>query len=199
MAFATAAVGTSLAGEQEEVFQRLWGNYLPEYCLYTQARPDREPGLYGTPKSKEYAKLYGSAFHHMHHYCWGLDETYRALSEEEEQLRKGLYQSAINDFDYILLRSPDDFVLKPEIYVNKGAALEALGRCVDAVEAYTEALLLRSDYVPAYIGLSNCFEALGDPQRALTVVESGLQQVPGSELLLERRLALTGRVSVRSN
>ena len=182
---------------QEQLFRRLWADHLPEYCLYTQLMPDGDYGLYGSPVSKEYGKMFGPAFHHMHHYCFGLENTYQASLEDEQPARLRLYSQAVREFDYVLDRSTDDFVLKPEIYVNKGAALEVLGLYADAVEAYTNALTLKRDYVPAYIGLSNCFEVLGDPARALAMVDSGLQQVPGSEALLAKRSELTGAASVR--
>ena len=193
-AVAAAAAGAAFATTgQEELFERTWAGHLPQYCLYTQLLPDAQAGLYHTPTGKKYLKQYGPAFFHTHHYCWGLDKTYRASMEEDDFERRALYRSSVEEFDYVLMRSTQDFVLRVEILVNKGIAQEALGKYVEAVESYTEALRLRRDYPPAYVGLSSCFEALGDRQRALTIIESGLALAPDSEALLERRLALTSR------
>ncbi len=197
VALASAAAGPGFAGE-EELFQRLWADHLPAYCLYTQLLPDGDYGLYKSSTAKEYEKKYGyEAFRTLHHYCFGLEKTYQAATEEDERQRRFLYQSAVNEFDYVLVRTTDAFILKPEIYVSKGAALEVLGKYADAVQVYTEAIRLVKDYVPAYIGLSNCFETLGDPARALAIVESGLRHAPTSEILLGRRSALTDRAGVR--
>ena len=201
-ALTCAAASSALAGSttQEQIFKRLWADHLPDYCLYTQLLPDGEYGLFGTPTSKEFGKTFGEAtFRHLHHYCFGLEKTYLASQEQEEHLRIGLYRSAVNEFDYVLDRSPDDFVLKPEIYVNKGSALEILGLYADAVTAYTRALEIAPTHVPAYIGLSNCFESLGDKARARAIVEAGLRQSPNAESLVAKREALGEPTAVGSN
>jgi len=179
---------------QEDLFQRLWADHLPRFCLYTQLIPDGDYGLYTTPTAREYEKIYGPAFRHMHHYCFGLEKSYKASLEEDEQQRTSLYRESVGEYDYVLQRTTDDFVLKPDIYFHKGNSLEVLGAYADAVSAYTAALALKSDYVAAYVGLSNCFEVLGDPGRALSIVETGLRYSPDSEDLLRRRSTLVSQV-----
>ena len=73
----------------------------------------------------------GEPFHAMHHYCWGLMKLNRALYlARSEQARTFYFRDAILEFDYVLERSPENFILRPEILTKKGQCLIRLGpRC----------------------------------------------------------------------
>ena len=65
----------------------------------------------------------------MHHYCWGLMKLNRALYlARTEQARSFYFRDAILEFDYVLERSPENFILRPEILTKKGQSLIRLGR-----------------------------------------------------------------------
>ena len=70
---------------------------LPSYCIYTQSFRDRVSG--GNNKAAIdgwYARL-GPGFHTMHHYCWGLMKTNRALLLSRDQQSRQFYlNDAIN-------------------------------------------------------------------------------------------------------
>ena len=176
---------------KQTMWEAQWADHLPPYCLYTQLLPDHTYGKWQDPISTGvYAKRFGPTWLHLHHYCFGLQNTFEASTTDDEMLRRSLFSSAITEFNYVIDRAPDDFVLKPEILVNRGAAEEVLGLASAAVVSYTEALRLDPAHVPAYIGLSTCFETLGDTAEALTVVDAGLRRVPDSDELRDRRKEL---------
>lgn len=183
---------------RKRLFDRRYAAHLPEYCLYTQGLPDGSAGMYDHPLSTgKYRTMFGDTWHHLHHYCFGLDDLFNAANHEDPFLRQGSYRKSVGEFDYVLHHAPDDFILGAEIYVNKAFALQAMKQYGDAVEAYTAAIERKSDYVPAYIGLSSCFETLGDVGQALAIIESGLQQAPDSSALRERHSQLLTRAAGR--
>lgn len=204
--FAAVVVGVACLGataqqdaqnSARQLFQERWADHLPEYCLYTHLLPDNNYSpFWKTPVADDYEKVFGGAWPHLHHYCFGLDDVFEASSIEDDAQRKSMYAVAITEFDYVLQRSSDRFVLKPEIYVEKAAAQEMVGEMIGAVDSYTRAIDLNSDYEPAYIGLSHYFEDMGDPHQARTIVEAALKQLPASDTLRERRDELISRYGV---
>ena len=63
----------------------------------------------------------GEPFHAMHHYCWGLMKLNRALYlARSAQVSVFYFRDAILEFDYVLERSPENFILRPEILTKKG-------------------------------------------------------------------------------
>jgi tetratricopeptide (TPR) repeat protein len=182
----------------ERLFEERYADHIPAWCLYTQALPDGTLSpFYGHGRSEDYRKHFGPTWSAMHHYCFGLEAAYLASSEDNRDRRRHHYRQAVLEFDYVLARSPDDFVLKPDLYTEKGAALEAIEDHVGAVESYTEAVRLDHEHEPAYLGLSSCFEELDDPQTALEIVQVGLQRIAGSDALRVREEKLQARVSAR--
>src|SRR5256885_9933612 len=89
---------------------------LPRYCIHTQSFRDKVPG--GGEKvaiDGWYAQM-GPIFHAMHHYCWGLMKTNRALYLARDPRTREFYlRDSITEFDYVLERAAEDFVLLPEI------------------------------------------------------------------------------------
>ena len=185
---ATTRLHAQSPSERAERLWVRWADHLPAWCLYTQAFPGGTYSpLWQSPRSDEYMRFFGPTFGTMHHYCWGLAHTHAASLTDDTTEQEFNFAAAIQEFNFVLNRAPDDFRLKPELYVHKGAAQEALEDYFGAVTSYTDAIRLNGEYEPAYIGLSNCFEELGEPQEALAIIDAGLQRVPGSEVLLVRR------------
>jgi hypothetical protein len=172
---------------------------LPGYCTYTQTFRERLPG--GNDKAMIdgwYAKL-GPSFNAMHHYCWGLMKTNRAvLLARDPAVRRFYLNDAITEYDYVITRVPDDFVLLPEMLTKKAENLVRLGKGSVAVYEFERAIELKRDYWPPYAYLSDYYKEAGDKKRAREVLETGLQQVPGSQSL-RSRLAELDSVSKPKN
>ena len=198
----TCALGALAVAEcawAESQIDRMWARYadhVPEYCRYTQSLPDKAtPGEHGHPLSTgKYRTLFGESWEAMHHYCYGLEEMFEAAQPGvEEIVQRGLYETAIRNFDYVLLRMADTIYLKPEIHVQKGLALLLLDRQADAVAAFTDAISLKNDYVPAYTALGAYFDGLGDLGQAASILRQGLEHAPEDQDLRAQLLDLQSR------
>jgi tetratricopeptide (TPR) repeat protein len=162
---------------------------LPEYCKYTQLFRTHVPGGDNPAEIARWDARMGSAFQSMHHYCWGLMKTNRAmLLAKTRQDREFYLGSSIGEFDYVLERAQPGFVLLPEIYTRKGENLIRLGRSGPAIEALEKAIALKADYWPPYAHLSDFYKSKGDAARAREILENGLALVPDAKAL-RRRLA----------
>src|SRR5688572_31366266 len=70
---------------------------LPRFCFATSSfRPLARPG-----EEAKYTQLLGKSVMHLHHYCWGLQHTNRALlfDKTAKDRRKSLERS-IKEFNY---------------------------------------------------------------------------------------------------
>jgi tetratricopeptide (TPR) repeat protein len=161
---------------------------LPRYCIYTYYF--REAGVPGSNDEGElnrWTGIMGPVFKHMHHYCWGLMKTNRALLIATDQQSKRFYLSnAIGEFDYVLIRSPADFVLLPEIHTKKGENLIRLGKNRDGVAELERAIAIKPDYWPPYAALSDYYKAKGDSAKARELLEQGLVVSPDAKGLKMR-------------
>lgn len=73
----------------------------------------------------------------------------------------------------------------PAVHTALGNVLSALGRHIEAVDAYTEAIESRPDYAGAFMGLAVVCFAVGDPEQGRDLLEdaSGLTDGPTRETL----------------
>lgn len=166
---------------------------LPTFCRYTQGFRDSVPGGLNDEMIRRYRALLGDAFHHLHHYCWGLMETNRATILSRNTAGSQAYlNSAIGNFDYVIKRAPRDFLLLPEIINKKGENLVRLGRGPVGLLAFEEAATLKPDYWPPYANMSDYYKQAGDVQKAREVLEQGLSLAPDTPAL-QRRLAELSR------
>lgn len=161
---------------------------LPRYCAHTQSFRDVVPGGNNPDEIKRWGSIMGErAFNTMHHYCWGLMKTNRAiLLARGQQLRRFYFQDAIHEFDYVVRFTPPDFVLLPELFTKKGENLIHLGQGPQASLELLRAIELKPDYWPPYVALSDYFKGLGDLKKAREVLEKGLSASPDSKTLKER-------------
>jgi len=101
---------------------------LPRYCLYTQIFRETL-GTNNPNEFKRWTLVMGSSFNNMHHYCWGLMNTNRALFlVHTERWRKYYFDMSIGEFNYVINRAPPDFKLLPEILTKKCENLIRLDR-----------------------------------------------------------------------
>ena len=163
---------------------------LPPYCKYTQLYRDNVPGGGDAQQIKRWASALGAEnFHHLHHYCFGLENTNRALySSRTKQERDFELSQSVREFDYVLARVPPDFVLLPEILTKRGENLLRLGNGPEGALDLNRAIELKPDHWPPYAALSDYYKALGDLRSAREWAEKGLAAAPGTKAL-QRRLA----------
>lgn len=162
---------------------------LPRYCIYTQSFRDKVPG--GGQKATVdgwYAEM-GPTFHAMHHYCWGLMKTNRALYLAREPRTREFYlRDSITEFNYVLEHASEDFVLLPEILTKKGENLIRLGKGAIGIYELERAISLKPEYWPPYAQMSDYYKEAGDRKKARDMLEAGLAKVPDAKAL-RRRLA----------
>lgn len=167
---------------------------LPKYCKFTQLFRDE---LHADPEEvKRWYEIMGPAFHAMHHYCWGLMKTNRALLlATTQQVRTFNLSSAIDEFNYVIRSSPPDFVMLPEIYTKKGENLMRLGKTSLGIADFERAIRLKADYWPPYAALSDHYKKRGDIAKASEWLDKALAFAPNAKGLQARRaeLAKSGR------
>lgn len=165
---------------------------LPRYCIHTQSFRGAVPGGGNQAEIKRWNQVMGPTFEAMHHYCWGLMKNNRAnILARNQQDRLFYLGDAIGEFDYVIQRAPQDFVMLPEILTKKGENLLRLGKAAQAVPELMRAIELKPDYWPPYEALSEHYRAAGDVTNARTMLEQGLSFSPESKTL-KRRLAELG-------
>src|SRR5687767_2163609 len=122
---------------------------LPQYCIYTQLFRDNIPGGQDPEEIKRWTAIMGRAFVHLHHYCWGLMKTNRALLlVRTQRFREYYLRESLEEFDYVINRAPPDFRLLPEIMTKKGENLMRLGRTRAGLDEFERAIALKPDYWP---------------------------------------------------
>lgn len=160
---------------------------LPKYCIYTQIFRDRVPGGNNRAIVDQWYNQLGDSFHTMHHYCWGLMKTNRALYLARDQLMRRFYLTdSLDEFDYVIRRVPEDFILLPEILTRKGENLILLGKGQVGILELEHAIELKPDYWPPYGYISDYYKSLGDVKSARETLERGLQLSPDAKGLLRR-------------
>ena len=161
---------------------------LPRYCAYTQSFRDRVPGGKNPDEIKRWGSIMGEeTFHAMHHYCYGLLKTNRAvLLARNQQLRRFYLQDSIGEFDYVIRHAPPDFVLLPEILTKKGENLIRLGQGPTGILELLRAIELKPDYWPPYAAMSDYYKGTGDLTKAREVLEKGLSASPDAKALKDR-------------
>ena len=161
---------------------------LPPFCNYTQHFREHFSGGGDKAVIDGWTARLGPAFHHLHHYCYGLMKTNRAnLLVQDQTMRRFYLTDAITEYDYVIERSSNDFILLPEILSKKGENLIALGKGPVAVFQLNRAIQLKDDYWPPYAQLSDYYRDTGDQRKAREVLEAGLAKVPDAKAL-QRRL-----------
>jgi len=162
---------------------------LPEYCKYTMFFRDHVPGASDRATVERWSAVMGPMFNHMHHYCWALMSTNRALLiARTKQERNYALNSSIPDFDYVIERAPADFSLLPEFLTKKGENLLRLERVGEGMAEIDRALSIKSNYWEAYVALSDYYRDKGDIAKAREWAEKGLAVSPGT-MPLQRRVA----------
>ena len=140
----------------------------------------------------------GPTYEHLHHYCWGLMKTNRALLfTRTQQFRTFYLNDAIKEFDYVIERAPRTFILLPEIFTKKGENLIRLGRGPLGLQELQRAIEFKPDYWPPYAGISDYFKETGNLAQAREWLEKGLSVTPDVKALQSRMATLEGARTMR--
>jgi tetratricopeptide (TPR) repeat protein len=169
---------------------------LPRYCIYTQLFRDSVPGGSNQDEIARHTALIGPMFHHMHHYCWGLMKTNRAvLLARSQQVRMAYLADAVGEYDYVIRHADHDFILLPEILTKKAENLIRLGKGSVALFDLERAAEIKPDYWPPYAQMSDYYKDTGDITKARETLEKGLSFSPDAPALKRRLSELDQRKS----
>ncbi len=164
---------------------------LPEYCKYTMFFNARVPGGDNKVEMEHWKNVMGPTFIHMHHYCYGLMATNRAIYlSPTREARNHNFGVSIGEFDYVIQRAPDGFGLLPEMYTRKGENLISLDRGAEGVGALQRAVDIKPDYWPAYAAMSDYYKGVGAYAKARDWLQKGLAESPDTKPLTRRLAAL---------
>jgi tetratricopeptide (TPR) repeat protein len=121
---------------------------------------------------------------HGHHYCYALVFLSRARTKQIPNL--GL---AISNFDYVDKAWSQSFILRPQMHLYLGEALQMQGDNVGAAQNFMKAIRLKPKHPAGYLALSKQYEKMGAKDQAITTLEDGLKRVPESKSKpLQRKL-----------
>jgi tetratricopeptide (TPR) repeat protein len=166
---------------------------LPNFCKHTQEFRERVPGGGDRQQIDNWQAVLGPMYHHLHHYCWGMMKATRGMVMARTQIARYHYlNDAVREYDYVIERSPQDFVLLPEVLSRKGQALVRLGKGPAAIVSFERAIDLKPDYWPPYAYASDYYKELGEVQLAKEVLERGLTSAPDTGALQRRLTELSG-------
>jgi hypothetical protein len=147
----------------------------------------------GGPKTEYWVSRMGRGLLAVHHYCWGLINTRRAMMPGVEPvIRAGLLKSVVGDYMFVIHNSPPDFVLLPEIWTRIGETQLLRSQPGAAYDAFARAREIKPDYWPAYSRWAAVLMRSGQKAEAKELVESGLQHAPDSKELREQFRKLGG-------
>jgi len=165
---------------------------LPKFCPHTLLFKEKVPGGSNPLEVERWEAVLGPTFRHMHHYCWGLMKTNRGvLLSRDRQVRLAYLTDSIREFDYVIQRAPETFVLLPEILTKKGENLIRLGKAPVGIMELERAAELKPDYWPPYAQISDYYKSVGDRQKAKEALNRGLSFSPDAQAL-RRRLTELG-------
>jgi hypothetical protein len=166
---------------------------LPPYCPYTHYFRLKVPGGSNVSETERWRTRLGSGnFEHIHHYCFALMKTNRAvLLARSSESRTFYLNDSLLEFDYVIERVSPDFLLLPEIMTKKGENLLLLGRVPVGVYHLEKATQLKPDYWPPYAKLADHYKETGEIEQARKALESGLAANPGATALSRRLETLT--------
>lgn len=132
---------------------------------------------------------------HMHHYCDGLrflDRAYASMGKKQDM---GHYlNESINNFDYVLKATQEDYVMRGEVHVGKARALKLAGKKSEAAAEYIKALRYDPNSSAIHLTLADFYQEAGNKPKALEMVTEGLRRNPDSKGLKRRYTELGGKL-----
>jgi tetratricopeptide (TPR) repeat protein len=167
---------------------------LPRIC-HAQKYIDSalESPIVPEAERKMWAERLGAPFESFHHFCWALIYMRRA-NDSDVTFRRGNFEAAVANFEYVQRYSNASFPLLPEVYLRKGMAYRYLGNEGAAASQFLSAIRLKDDYTPAYAALVDLYLDLKDTDAARAILEQrGLKHAPNSAILSKKKLEMESR------
>lgn len=162
---------------------------LPAFC---KAKLGADPN-----NAKLYADSIGPDWLHIHHYCFGLGFANKYFKDFGNRMAQADdVKQAVSNYDYVLEHAAPGFWMRAEIGTQKARILQASKYNAQAIDALNVALKANADYAPAYALLSDTYRDMNQKQKALEVVEQGLQRAPLDSPLQRRYKTLSGKAFV---
>lgn len=163
---------------------------IPRMQPYCKAR--LVPGA--MPEGWEYwiARI-GENFKDLHHYCAALNYMNRYWSARNAKDRGYLLSIAMNNLNYMVKAEKPDFVLRAELYSNRGEVFRLQGNSVQAVGDFRHAIELDPKLTRPYLQLINYYEGIKKRGEALEMATLGLRHIPDSKALQRHYLELGGK------
>ncbi len=172
---------------------------LPPYCKHTQGgfvgheNPQR-PSV-GAMRWVSAFGGQGMTAHlwRMHHYCYALIHMMRGKRAGLTKMEyKEAWTGAIEEMDFTLQFLPPDFVLMPEMMLNRGRSLMRLKKADAAMENFAKSIEAKSDYWPPYLEMADYQVSVGAKAKAIETLQEGLRKAPDAKALRSRLRELGG-------
>lgn len=165
---------------------------LPRYCNHALLFRDVVPGGNNPEQIAAWQEVLGPTMRHIHHYCWGMMKTHRAIFLAVGQREREIYlRGAVPEFDYVIDRAAETFVLLPEVLLKRADTLIRLGEGPRAVLDLERSISIKPDYWPAYARMADYYKETGHSNKAREWLQKGLEKAPDAAGL-KRRLAELG-------
>lgn len=158
---------------------------LPPYCVAKVGRQKTDKAA-----QSYWSKHFGAPnWLHLHHYCFGLKAmqlAYRNFSDKNT--RAYFSKVAQGNINYVLKNAEPNFFMRPELFLQRGRA-KVLGRDFDgAQEDYQTALSLDRKYIDAWAAMSDLLVQMGEPDKAIKILEEAVRETDGENKKLTLRL-----------
>ena len=159
---------------------------LPPYCAVRLTE--------GSPGYEQWVERLGRDFDHTHHYCYGLNFLNRYNHAKSPQDKRHYLNEAEGNFGYMVSHARSDYVLMPDVYINRAKVYRLRNEIGKAVADLSTAIQLRPNSSRAYAALADTYADMKQPQKALEVITEGLRHDPNSKSLQRRYGELGGKM-----
>lgn len=164
---------------------------LPEWCKYTQSAPGvkKESNRY-----REYMRVYGEDFMHMHHYCLGVVEFMRSETIRIDPRLRGSYEySSSNNFKYVLRNSEPGFVLRLDCFRKLVLLHQRRGEHKEAIKWAMAGVAEFPKEAESHIALAGALVGAGQSADAAAILDRAMDKVSNPARISEARSILLPR------
>lgn len=168
---------------------------IPKWCAFSTYTRDvhgegywrqiPDPAIRTKIKALDDARCNG-----YHHYCWALIWTNRGLINPISEKKENplfYFEVALDDYLYVLGKSNEKTCpLVVDVHTKIGELQYLRGKPKEAEESFRKALKINPAHAPAYMGLSDLYEAVGASDQAIAILQAGIAANPKSSALRKK-------------
>ncbi len=152
---------------------------LPKYCGARFNKPGSNPAYW--------KQLFGRKnWNHTHHYCNALNRINNDYTLLDPEKKKVNLEKTIRIIKDVLNKTETRFVLRPQMFLKLGESHSKLRQYIQAIQSYKNALKIKQNYSQAYASMSDNYIKMGDRDKAIEILKTGLQFKPNSKRLKRR-------------